>query len=103
MPTFIKFRPRGITQNKEYNLQNKAKVLNHDSNALPEIRELWVDKCVSYLKRYVVFSLRGRCRLHPHFHPETLVSNGSEVLRTALMKTLSLLGCDALYCGKWLT
>jgi len=44
VPTFIKFRRRGITQNKEHNLQNKAKVLNQDINALPEIGDLWVDK-----------------------------------------------------------
>jgi hypothetical protein len=44
VPTFIKFRRGGITQNKEYNIQNKAKVLNQDSNALPEIGELWVEK-----------------------------------------------------------
>jgi hypothetical protein len=44
VPMFIKFRRQGITQNEEYNIQNMAKVLNQDSNALPEIGELWVGK-----------------------------------------------------------
>jgi len=44
VPKFIKFRRQGITQNQEYNIQNTAKVLNQDSNALPETGELWIDK-----------------------------------------------------------
>jgi hypothetical protein len=48
-PTFIKFKRREITQSKEYNLQNKAKVLNQGSNSLPDIGELWVEKyCYVY-------------------------------------------------------